>query len=73
MKSEQKGKRLKILAASDFHGHDVVSKELAEKAPIHNIILNMVIKHHPNPIQAQEYRIPHIWGGDLESDKANHF
>ncbi len=43
-------------------------KELAEKAPLHEAILDMVIKHLPNPRQAQEYRIPKIWPGDTASD-----
>ena len=43
-------------------------KELAKKAPLHKIILDMSIKHHPNPIEAQRYRIPKIWHGELESD-----
>ncbi|MFA5484787.1 MAG: elongation factor EF-2 [Candidatus Pacearchaeota archaeon] len=43
-------------------------KALAKKAPIHEVILNMVIRHHPNPKVAQKYRIPKIWHGDLESD-----
>ena len=42
-------------------------KELAKKAPIHGILLDMVIRHLPNPIQAQSYRIPKIWHGDIES------
>ncbi len=42
-------------------------KELAKKAPLHEIILNMTIKHHPNPVDAQKYRIPKIWHGDVES------
>ena len=42
-------------------------KELAKKAPLHNIILNMSVKHHPNPMEAQKYRIPKIWHGDPES------
>ncbi len=42
-------------------------KELAKKAPIHEVILNMVITHLPNPKQAQPYRIPKIWRGDIES------
>jgi len=42
-------------------------KELAKKAPLHKVVLNMSIKHHPNPIDAQKYRIPKIWHGDLES------
>ncbi len=43
-------------------------KELAKKAPLHEVLLDMVIKHLPNPVGAQKYRIPNIWKGDLESD-----
>ncbi len=43
-------------------------KALAKRAPIHEVILNMVINHHPNPKQAQAYRIPKIWHGDIESE-----
>ena len=43
------------------------SEELKEKAPLHEIILDAVIKHHPSPKFSQEYRIPKIWHGDLES------
>jgi elongation factor 2 len=42
--------------------------ELSKKAPLHKIVLDMVIKHHPNPIVAQRYRIPKIWKGELESE-----
>lgn len=42
-------------------------KDLKHKAPLHEVILDAVIKHHPNPVQAQAYRIPKIWHGDLES------
>ena len=43
-------------------------KELAKKAPVHQIILDMVIKHLPSPIEAQKYRIPKIWKGDIDSE-----
>jgi len=36
-------------------------------APLHEVILDMVIKHLPNPLQSQVYRIPRIWHGDMES------
>ncbi len=42
-------------------------KVLAKKAPIHEVILNMVVNNHPDPVNAQNYRIPKIWHGDLES------
>jgi elongation factor 2 len=41
--------------------------ELAKKAPLHRVILDMVIQHLPNPLVAQKYRIPKIWPGDEES------
>src|SRR3989344_5576618 len=43
-------------------------KILKEKAPIHEIVLNMVIDHLPAPVDAQKYRVPKIWHGDVESE-----
>jgi elongation factor 2 len=43
-------------------------KLLAERSPLHEAVLGMVVQHHPPPHVAQRYRIPKIWGGDLESD-----
>ncbi len=51
----------------DAYNNDTY-KEFAKKAPLHNIILNMSVHHHPNPKQAQIYRIPKIWHGELESE-----
>jgi elongation factor 2 len=45
-----------------------LTKLLAERAPLHDAVLGMVVQHHPPPHVAQRYRIPKIWGGDLESD-----
>jgi elongation factor 2 len=45
-------------------------KELAKVAPVHEVILDMVIKFLPNPKVAQRYRIPKIWHGDMESKVA---
>ena len=42
-------------------------KSLAERSPLHEAILGMVVQHHPPPHVAQRYRIPKIWPGDLES------
>ncbi|BAB60219.1 translation elongation factor EF-2 [Thermoplasma volcanium GSS1] len=43
-------------------------KELAQKNQLHKIILNMVIRHLPDPKTAQSYRIKQIWKGDLETE-----
>ncbi len=42
--------------------------KLSEKLQLHEALLSMVIRHHPNPKEAQSYRIPKIWHGNLESD-----
>ena len=43
-------------------------KELAEKCQLHEIMLDMVIKHLPDPLVAQKERIGVIWHGDKQSD-----
>ena len=43
-------------------------KELAKKAPLHEVVLAMSVQHHPNPVDAQKYRIPKIWHGEIDSD-----
>ncbi len=44
-------------------------KNLAEKAPLAEVVLDIVIQHHPDPVSAQNYRIPKIWHGELESEE----
>jgi len=42
-------------------------KTLAKKAPLHEVLLEEVIMHLPNPLEGQKLRIPVIWHGDPES------
>ncbi|MEM4757060.1 MAG: GTP-binding protein, partial [Desulfurococcaceae archaeon] len=46
--------------------------ELQKIAPLHEAILDMVVKHIPNPREAQKYRIPKIWHGDPNSELAKY-
>lgn len=39
-----------------------------KNAPLYEVLLDMAVKHLPNPLEAQKYRIPKIWHGDLDSD-----
>jgi len=39
-----------------------------KNAPLYEVVLDMVVKHLPNPLEAQAYRIPKIWTGDLDSE-----
>ncbi|MCS7094979.1 MAG: GTP-binding protein, partial [Thaumarchaeota archaeon] len=36
--------------------------------PLHEAVLEMVVRNHPAPNVAQRYRIPKIWKGDIESE-----
>ncbi|MEM3826987.1 MAG: elongation factor EF-2 [Candidatus Micrarchaeaceae archaeon] len=42
--------------------------ELQDVAPIEEAILPMIIDNLPNPKEAQPYRIPLIWHGDINSE-----
>ena len=46
---------------------DDKQKDLAEKVPIHDVLLGMVVDHLPSPEVSQMYRVPNIWSGDIES------
>lgn len=39
-----------------------------ENAALYEVVLDMAVKHLPNPLEAQKYRIPKIWHGDEESE-----
>jgi elongation factor 2 len=64
--SYMKKKNISFKEIIDAYENDTW-KDLKEKAPLHEVILDAVIRHHPSPIQAQEYRIPKIWHGDIET------
>jgi elongation factor 2 len=49
------------------HCHNEEQRELAKKAPVHEVLLDMAVSKLPGPVEAQQYRIPNIWTGDLES------
>jgi elongation factor 2 len=44
-------------------------EELAKKAPLHRVLLDMIVKHLPSPVEAQRYRMKRIWRGELESEE----
>ncbi|MDO5835353.1 MAG: elongation factor EF-2 [Methanobacterium sp.] len=44
-------------------------KELAEKVPLSDVLLGMVVEHLPSPNLSQAYRVPSIWSGDIESEE----
>jgi len=65
---QEKGISFKEIIDAYNSGDDAAIKDLAKKAPLHEVVLNMVIEHLPDPVEAQKYRIPKIWKGDIETE-----
>ena len=53
-----------IIDAYEKNRHNTLSKLL----PLHDAILDMAVKNIPNPIEAQNYRLPKIWKGNMKSE-----
>jgi elongation factor 2 len=43
-------------------------KWIWDNVPLNEVMLDMAIKHLPDPVQAQKYRIPKIWHGEKDSE-----
>jgi elongation factor 2 len=43
-------------------------EKLPKLLPLHTAILDMAVKHVPNPREAQKYRVEKIWKGDMTSE-----
>lgn len=62
-----KEKDIKFNDIIDAYKNEKV-EELVQELPLFKAILTMVVKHLPNPIEAQRYRIPKVWKGDIDSE-----
>ncbi|MEM5811940.1 MAG: elongation factor EF-2 [Candidatus Aenigmatarchaeota archaeon] len=64
---QKTGITLKEIMQLSSEGRD---DELAKLAPLHRVVLDMIIKHLPDPLEAIKYRLEKIWKGDLNSEIA---
>jgi elongation factor 2 len=64
---KKKGISFKDIIDAFTSGDEEKIKALKKKAPLHEVVLDAVIQHLPDPLTAQKYRIPKIWKGDVES------
>jgi elongation factor 2 len=67
----QKGIKFSDIIDIYNRGREAVA-ELQKAAPLHEAVLDMVVKFIPNPKEAQKYRIPKIWHGDVNSEIAKY-
>lgn len=64
---KEKGIAFKDIIDAYNTGDDADWKALAKKAPLHEVVLGMVIEHLPNPSESAPDRIRKLWHGDFES------
>ncbi|MCS7128384.1 MAG: elongation factor EF-2 [Desulfurococcaceae archaeon] len=67
--AQDRGIKFSDIVAAYERGREGIA-ELQKLAPLHEAILDTVIKYLPNPKEAQRYRILKLWHGDLSSDVA---
>ena len=60
-------KGLKFSDVVDYYNSGRL-EELQKLLPLHEAILSMAVKYLPNPIEAQPFRMPAVWKGDVNSD-----
>ena len=62
--------RQKNMKFSDIiHAYKNAEREKLQKLlPLHTTILDMAVRHVPNPREAQKYRMEKIWKGDITSE-----
>ncbi len=66
--AQKRGIKFSDIIAAYQKGTKEALEELKKTAVLHEAILDMVVKFVPNPKEAQKYRIPKIWRGDLNSE-----
>lgn len=64
---QKAGVRFKDIIRLTLEGKE---EELARIAPLHQVVLDMIIRHLPSPVEAIRYRLEKIWSGDLGSEIA---
>ncbi|MEB3851738.1 MAG: elongation factor EF-2 [Desulfurococcales archaeon] len=65
---QKKGITFKEIIQAYQSGKKEDVAKLADLMPLHETLLDMVVKFVPNPREAQRYRIPKIWKGKLDTD-----
>ncbi len=66
--AEQKGIKFSDVIEAYKKGKEAVEEFASKVAPLHEALLDMVVKFVPDPRTAQRYRIPKIWKGDINSE-----
>ncbi|MCS7114161.1 MAG: elongation factor EF-2 [Nitrososphaerota archaeon] len=63
--AQEKGLKIKEVIEAYAEGN---YQSLERLIPLHNAIMDMVVNNIPSPAEAQKYRLPKIWKGDINSE-----
>jgi elongation factor 2 len=66
--AQKKGIRFSDIVDAYNKGKEAVEEFATKVAPLHEVVLDAVVRHIPNPREAQKYRIEKIWRGDISSE-----
>ncbi len=66
--AQKKGIKFSDVVEAYKRGKEAVEEFATKVAPLHEALLDMVVKFIPNPREAQRYRIERIWRGDPNSE-----
>ncbi|ALU11780.1 elongation factor EF-2 [Ignicoccus islandicus DSM 13165] len=66
--AQEKGIKFSFFVDAYKTGNKEAIEELFRKAPLHETLLDMVVRWVPNPREAQQYRVPRLWKGDINSE-----
>jgi elongation factor 2 len=63
--AKQKGVKFSDVIAAY---RNVEYEKLQQTIPLYSAVLDLVVKHVPNPLEAQKYRVEKIWKGSVASE-----
>uniref|UniRef100_A0A7C5XIR7 Elongation factor 2 n=1 Tax=Ignisphaera aggregans TaxID=334771 RepID=A0A7C5XIR7_9CREN len=66
--SRRKGVKIDDLIDAYSRNDKDAIEDLKKKIPLHEALLDMVVKFVPNPREAQRYRIPRLWKGEINNE-----
>ncbi len=66
--AQEKGIKFSDIVEAYAKGNKEAIEELQKKAPLHETLLDMVVRWVPNPREAQKYRVPRLWKGDINTE-----
>ncbi|MEM3703887.1 MAG: elongation factor EF-2 [Candidatus Bathyarchaeia archaeon] len=63
--AQEKGIKIKEIIEAYLEGNH---RSLERLIPLHDAVMDMIVNNIPSPAEAQKYRLPKIWRGEINSE-----